>query len=309
MLETFNITLSQCLVLFVFISIGYIMAKFKKIPEDYSKGISNLLVYIFAPFLTFGTLMNNFKTDVLGDKIYTLLSSSILLLVLSIISFIFAKIFSANKNERDVYVYSFMFPNSGYIGYPLVLAIFGEQALFEFMIFCIPFLILTYTYGIYTLNPDKVLNLKKLANPITISIILGMIVGITDITLPSFVNSLISTGGNCMAPAAMLLTGMVFAANDLKSMFSKGKIYIACLIKLIIIPIIGIFILSLIGVNKETAFLITVMLSLPTGLNSIIFPESYGGDSCTGAQLCSVSTTICIISIPIIITLFEIIFI
>ncbi len=305
MFGVFSTTLSQCLVLFTFIAIGYIMAKAKKIPENYSKGISNLLVYIFAPLLTFGTLVDNFKTEVLADKVYTLIFSSALLLVLVIFSYIFAKVFSSDKLEYDIYVYSFMFPNSGYIGYPLVLAIFGEKALFEFMIFCIPFLILTYTLGIYTLNPDKVLNIKKLANPITISMIMGMIVGVLNIPIPGFVASVVDTGGSCMAPAAMLLTGMVFASNDLRSMFSKVKIYIACVIKLVIIPLIGIFILSLLGVNKDIAFLITVMISLPTGLNSIIFPEVYGGDSCTGAQLCAVSTTMCVITIPIILSIFE----
>lgn len=309
MFETFNITLSQCLVLFVFIAIGYLMAKTKKIPENYSIGISNLLVYIFAPCLTFGTLANNFKADVLGDKVVTLVSSLVLLLILALLAFIFAKLFSSNKNEYDIYVYSFMFPNSGYIGYPLVLAIFGEQTLFEFMIFCIPFLILIFTFGIYTLNPNKLLNLKNLVNPITVSLILGMIVGVTNINLPGFVVSIVDSGGVCMAPAAMLLTGMVFAANDLKSMCAKVKIYIACIIKLLIIPILGIILLNLLGIDKEIALLIIVMLSLPTGLNSIIFPEAYGGDSCTGAQLCSVSTIMCIITIPIVITLFEKIFI
>lgn len=300
MFEIFKITFSQSVLLFAFIFIGYLLKKTGKLPDNFNKGLSNLLVYIFLPFLTFGSMAENFKLDVLGEKIDLILISSALLVLFTIIAFIFSRTFAKERNTRDVYMYSFMFPNSGYIGNPLILACFGELMLFDFIIFTIPFFLVTYTYGVYILNPNRKLNLKSMCNPIMISLLLGMIVGALNIEIPPVVNSIIDTGANCMAPAAMILTGVVFASNDLKTIVSNKKVYLAVGIKLVIIPIIAALIISMLNVAYEIAVILIVMVTLPTGLNSIVFPEAYGGDSRTGAQLCFVSTLMSLVVLPLV---------
>lgn len=300
MFEIFKITFSQSVLLFAFIFIGYLLKKTGKLPDNFNKGLSNLLVYIFLPFLTFGSMAENFKLDVLGEKFDLILISSALLVLFTIIAFIFSRTFAKERNTRDVYMYSFMFPNSGYIGNPLILACFGELMLFDFIIFTIPFFLVTYTYGVYILNPNRKLNLKSMCNPIMISLLLGMIVGALNIEIPPVVNSIIDTGANCMAPAAMILTGVVFASNDLKTIVSNKKVYLAVGIKLVIIPIIAALIISMLNVAYEIAVILIVMVTLPTGLNSIVFPEAYGGDSRTGAQLCFVSTLMSLVVLPLV---------
>lgn len=300
MLESFKVTFSQTLVLFAFIAIGYWLKKSGKVPKDFNKGLSNLLVYIFMPFLTFGSMADNFKLDVLADKAGLLLVSSVMLCIFLLIAIVFSRVLTKNKNTRDLYIYSFTFPNSGYIGNPLVLAIFGELMLFDFMIFCIPFMLLTYTFGVYILNPNRKLDLKNLLNPIIISLLLGMIAGALNIKLPKVAETIIDTGANSLAPAAMLITGMVFADNDLKKMILNAKVYIACAIKMILIPFVAVFIIAAVNVPQNIAILMIIMLTLPTGLNSIVLPEAYGGDSYTGAQLCFVSIFTSLIFIPVI---------
>ena len=304
MIESFKVTFSQTLVLFAFIAIGYGLKKAGKLSKDFNKGLSNLLVYIFMPFLTFGSMADNFKLDVLADKTGLILVSSVMLCLFLAIAFVFSRVLTKNKNTRDLYIYSFTFPNSGYIGNPLVLAIFGELMLFDFMIFCIPFMLLTYTFGVYILNPNRKFNLKNLLNPIIISLFLGMIVGALNIKIPAVAETIIDTGANSLAPAAMLLTGMVFADNDLKKMLLNIKVYIACGIKMVIIPLIAVLIIVAAKVPENIAVLMVIMLTLPTGLNSIVLPEAYGGDSYTGAQLCFVSIFTCLIFVPVILAFY-----
>lgn len=299
MLDSFKVTISQILVLFTFIAIGYWLKKTGKVSNDFNKGISNLLVYIFLPFLTFGNMADNFKLNVLADKFDLILISSVMLCAFLLIAFVFSRVLAKNQTTRDIYMYSFTFPNSGYIGNPLVLAIFGELMLFDYMIFCIPFFIFTYTFGVYILNPDRSFSFKNLFNPIIISMLLGMIAGALNIELPTVAETIIDTGANCMAPAAMVLTGIVFASNDLKKMVSNPKVYLACAIKMIILPIVAAFVIAAAKVPENIAILLITTLTLPTGLNSIVFPEAYGGDSQTGAQLCFVSTLTCLAFIPI----------
>lgn len=119
------------------------------------------------------------------------------------------------------------------------------------------------------------------------------------------IDTVITTGSNCMAPSAMLLTGMVFASKDLKSMVTNRKIYISCILKMVLVPMAGILILAALKVPEDMAVMILMMLVLPTGLNSVVLPEAYGGDSRSGAQFCFVSTSMCLFSIPLLFLLFE----
>ena len=179
--------------------------------------------------------------------------------------------------------------------------------LFDYMIFCIPFFILTYTFGVYILSPraNRKLNFKNLANPMMISLVLCMIVGALNIKIPSVLNEIIDKGAACMAPSAMILTGVVFASNSLKTVVSNVKIYIACAVKMILIPILFIIAVSFTNLPNDLGIITVVMLTLPTGLNSIVFPEAYGGDSKTGAQLCFVSTLTCLIFMPVMVGLYH----
>ncbi len=305
MLASFKITFSNIIVLFAFIAIGYWLKKSGKIANTFNKGLSNLVVYIFLPFLTFGSMAKNFNVEVLVEKYTLLIASSALLGLFFIIAFIFSRILAKNQNTRDVYMYSFTFPNASYFGNPLIIALFGELMFFEYMIFCIPVLILTYTFGVYILNPNREFTPKTLLNPILVSLILGMAVGALNIPIPSVIQTVIDTGADCMAPAAMILTGVVFASNDVRKMISNPRVYIACAIKMLLIPIIAVFVIVRMGISENIATMVIITMTLPTGLNSIVFPEAYGGDSQTGAQLCFVATLTSSVAISFVLALYQ----
>ena len=300
MFETFKILFAQSLMLFVFIAIGYGFRKSEKLPAGFSKGLSNLLVYIFLPFLIFDSMAENFRLEIMRDKLGILALATALMAAFFVLALIFSRVFAREQRTRDVYMYSFLFPNSSYIGTPLVLLSFGELMLFDFIIMIIPFMILTFTYGVYILNPNRKFNLRSLLSPVVIALLLGMAAGLLNLRIPNALQSILDTGAACVAPAAMILTGVVFAQNDLKTIVSNPRVYLAVVIKIVLIPLIVVWALTALKVPYGIAALLITMVALPTGLNSVVFPEAYGGDSRTGAQLCFVSTLTSLLCLPLI---------
>lgn len=61
---------------------------------------------------------------------------------------------SRDPYRQNVCVYSINMPNTGYVGTPLVLALFGSEVLMQMGLFCLPFSIYTYTEG-YRLLLDR----------------------------------------------------------------------------------------------------------------------------------------------------------
>ena len=310
MLEIFKVVISQTVTLFIFISLGYWLKKSGKVTANFSKGLSVSLVNVIGPMLTIRTFANNFKVEALADNAKLLGVSLIVLIICVAIGFPLAWFFSRkngalDRNKFDVYTYSMTITNIGYFGYPLIEALFGEKMLANFMVFCIPFNMFIYTFGIYILNPNKVFSLKKLLNIPMLAMVVGMVLGLIDVKFPVVIKNVLASGGDCQAPVAMLLTGVVFATNNLKEMVVAGKVYFAYFLKLIVIPLIAIFILTALKLPMELSLCTFVLIILPAGLNSIVFPEAFGGDSRTGAQICFVSTIMCVITIPIMLTLFS----
>ena len=97
---------------------------------------------------------------------------------------------------------------------------------------------------------------------------------------------------------AMLLAGFVIGGYEFKSLLADKKVYIATLLRLIVIP--GIIVLSLktLGTNKEIMTLALIAFATPLGLNTIVYPASYGGDTKTGASMAMISQTLSVVNLP-----------
>jgi len=191
-------------------------------------------------------------------------------------------------------------PNMGYMGYPLVGAVLGEMTLLDFMVVAVPSNLFIYTAGMYMLNPNKTFSWKKVFNPPMIALIVGVTVGVCRIPVPDIVLSAANSASNCMAPCAMLLTGFVLAKQPLGAMFTNFKSYLISFIKLIIFPLTGFGLMRLLGAPQQAVILCTIALALPFGLNSVVFPEAFGGDSTPGARLCFIGNLMALVTIPLV---------
>lgn len=313
MSAVFNSTLSQMLVMLLCMIIGFVLNKGGLLPNNSATVISKLEQYIFVPALTISTFMNYCTIQSLSEQYVLIIYSLIALAIALCISLPLSKAF-AKKDEykRSIYKYALTFGNFGFMGNAIVPAILGEQFLYPYMMFTIPLNVAVYTWGIMILVPkgeEKQSILKSLINPIFISLIIGAALGLSGLAqyLPTFAVRSIDYAKSCMAPLAMILTGFVIGGYDIKGLLSDKKIYIATALRLFVFPAFFITVLylggSLIGTNKE-ALVLPLSLTLfafatPLGLNTVVFPAAYGGDTKTGASMAMISHTLCVISIPI----------
>ena len=303
--SVFSAALEQMIVLFLLMTVGYILQKKNLIGHNAGKVLSDLEVCIFCPCLTVATYTKNFTIDVLSEKLSLLGLSLALLLIFTIpFSRTISRWLGRTENESAVYSYALCFSNSGYLGYPIVRAVFGEAALANMMIFCLPINIAIYSYGLYTLLPEKGFSFKKLLKPVTITPFISIVLIIFGVKLPDVLNTALVKCGNCMAPVAMLLTGIVLANYPLKSMFTNTRTYIASALRLIIIPFLVACILYAINIRGEMLLLASVTLAMPLGLNSVVFPAAYGGDVKSGSQATFISNLLGIITIPLMLSIF-----
>ena len=310
MLATFNATLSPMLVMFVCMVIGFILNRKKLLPENGATVLSKLENYVLVPALIVKTFMENCTVKSLSENYTIILSSLFTLFLALIIAIPLAKAFTKDSYTINIYRYALSFGNFGFMGNAIVPAILGQGVLYSYMLFTLPLNTAVYTWGVLILIPkgeEKKSVLKCLINPIFISIIIGMILGLTGATpyVPKFITSTVSNLSACMGPLAMVLTGFVVADYDIMSLLKKGRIYIATFLRLILLPTVFVWLLSLTGVSKEILTLAFFAYATPLGLNTVVFPAAYGSDTSTGASMAMISHTLCVLTIPLMFALLK----
>ena len=109
-----------------------------------------------------------------------------------------------------------------------------------------------------------------------------------------------------MGPMAMLLAGVVIGEYNFSELLKNKKIYIVTLLRLIIIPAVFVSVLKLFNVSHEIIVIMLIAYATPMGLNTVVFPAAYGGDTKTGAAMTMISSILSIATIPLMYYIFAV---
>ncbi len=301
-MQVFSATLNQMFVLFSFMALGYFLNWKGILPLNTSIALSRLETNVLVPCLVFNTFYKYCTMTNIREKWSYLVYGTVVMLVSLVIGIFLAKLFSKDDYLRKIYTYSFAVANFSFMGNAVVLGIFGEDVLFDYMIFTLPLSLYVYSYGTASLIPkedSKKFSFKVFLNPICISMLLGGVLGLTGIPLPKFLLTAVSSAGACMSPLAMILTGFVVGNFSFKKLASVKRIYLASVLRLIILPIAFVLVLKLLKTDPTVVMLTLCATAMPLGLNTVVFPAAYGGDTTPGASMALISHVMSVITIPV----------
>ena len=306
-MQVFTATLNQMLVLFIFMALGFFLNKKRLLPLDDSVVLSKLETYAFVPCLVFSVFYKYCTVENFKQKWTYMLYGAAVMAVSLPIGIVLAKFFAKDGYLKKIYTYSFAVANFSFMGNAVVLGVFGEKVLFDYMIFTLPLNLYVYSIGTASLIPTEKggkLSVKTFVNPIFIALILGAVCGLLSVPLPKFITTAISSAGACMSSLAMLLTGFVIGGYSLKTLASDKKVYLASVIRLIILPSAFMAVLLLLKTDKDIIRVALCATAMPLGLNTVVFPAAYGGDTTPGAGMTLVSHLISVITIPVMFSIF-----
>lgn len=291
-----KIILEQLFTLYLFLLLGWFFGKQKPKNAEQTGILSYLLVNLFLPCKVFRSFATNFTPKYLEANWKLPLISLALLLLLILISFPLSKLLTKHPYEKRVYQYSIPICNYAYMGYVLLEESLGSEILTGQILFCIPTTIYTYSIGFVLLTGNG-FSWKKMVNPMTYSILLGAIVGLSGIKLPAVVNGILSSASGCVGPLSMLLVGISLSAFPLKKLLTRKVIYVFTLFRLILIPAAVFGLCKLLGLDEVLLFAV-IISCMPCGLNTIVFPKLVGEDCSLGAGLVLITHAFSCITLP-----------
>lgn len=307
-------TLSRLIFLFSFMVLGFILTKIKAVPQNSDAVISKLENNLFTPCLIMGTFISDFNLETLTGSWKPIVVCCLMLLVTIPLGLLISRLFSKKAHDRNIYAYGLCFSNFGFMGLAVVQALF-PHVFMEYNVFLFPLWIGVYGWGIPALlipsdHADKgaKATLKRLANPMFVCMIIGAVIGVTGLGKlieGTVATDIIKTAGSCMSPLAMILTGITIAKIDIPKVVKNSGIYIASLLRLVVIPVVLTPLIMLLPINNSTVLCALCSIAMPLGLSPVVVPAGYGQDTSLAAGMAVISHALSIITIPIVFAIFS----
>ena len=307
-MTTFFTSLSQISYLFLLIGAGFLVMKLCKLPPNATNVLSKLVTTLFMPALILTNFMDNFTAARLSSAWQYALAGVIVVSLSIVLAKLIARISGKDDYHRKIHTYCLAFSNFGFMGTAVVSALMPDLFM-SYLILCTPMWIVNYSWAVPALlipnEKKRGFSFKSLVNPLFIAMVIGIFIGLTRLPIPQFVDVSIEALSKCMSPSTMLLTGMCVAKIDIKRVLKIKSIYALSVIRLILIPSIFLFILSIIKIDYGVSLCVLAVLSMPLGLNSVVIPEAHGQDTSEASGMAIVSHLASALTIPLMFTVFE----
>ncbi len=303
MFQALSAAFNSTLTLFIYVLGGFILRKTGIVKKDFSAGLSALLFNLLIPALMLDILTTSMKADMLIKE------GSLFLVCTAIIalSYFFTRplagLFTKDRQEENTFFFAMIYSNFGFMGLPVIQALCGKEALLAFTFYTMPLYLTVNVLGANILSSTKKeqkTSIGSVLNTVTIAILLGIVMGLLGLKLPTVIGTAVSALGNCVTPLSMLLIGIILGTGSIKEMLGDYRIYLLSAIRLIAIPLLVAGVLILFGASGIYLTIPVMISAMPIAANSAILSEIGGGGNAYLAAKCVfVSTMLSLLTIPI----------
>ena len=290
--------------LFLLLVLGFVLFKCHIFDEYTNKKISALIVNVASPMLIISSIAGVEGND--KSIVFLMIGAGILMYIgFIILGKIINRIFPFPKKDWPVYECMVVFANTGFMGYPVLLDVFGQEAVFYASLIHMAFNFFVYTYAILCLtksdDSEFKLNFKQLLTPGIVLIFIGILIYLIDMQLPSVLMDTINSIGSLTAPLSMMMIGSSLAVYPIKDSFTDWRSYVFAFVRLIIVPFMTMIVCRLLHINPYYANITIITNAMPVGSMVLMLATQYNANVKIVTKNIVVSTLLSVITIPIVV--------
>ena len=301
--------MEEIIKLFVIMFMGYAVVKARLMKSSESKSVSVILVYLVIPCVIIKAFQVDYTPDVQKGLFLAIAAAVAVHILFLLITIPLKKIFQMDVIEQATSIYS----NAGILVIPLVQELLGQDYVIYSSAYIAVQLILLWTQGKNMLCEEEKLEWKKIfLNVNIISIIAGIVLFLFRIKLPAGVQDVLGMMNNMIGPLGMLLSGMAIAEVPLKSIFTKKRNYLSVAFRLLLYPVLGLFLMKaiqiVVNLENSSQILLTVYLACVTPACASVtsMAQLYDKDAAYASSLYVLTTLLSIVTMPVMVYLYEI---
>ncbi len=297
------IILRQMIVFFLIMLIGYVLMRKDILDSGTCKRISWIVVNVSNPALIVSGSFDSGNIRV-EDLLQMMLIALGMYLVLMVLAGILVRVLRIEPEKEASYRMLTIFANVGFMGIPLISAMYGSKALLYGSMFLIPYNVLIYTYGAHLVSGKRRKTSgmsgkgKEICNIGVISCVMAVLIYVFQLPLPEYLTNTIQMLSNLTAPLSMMVIGASLAGLSAKSILEDKKLLLFSMLRLLIIPMLGICLIRLLLRADTMLGICLIMLAAPAGSMNVMLAQQYDGDVQTASKGVALTTVLSVVTIP-----------
>ena len=296
-MENFIYSINVTMPIFLVMVIGYILKQIGMLNDNFVTVANKFNFKVTLPFMLF--------KDIAGVDIKAVFDIKYVLFCAIVSTICFwvvwgtAKLLVRDKTIRGAFVQSSFRGSAAVMGLAFIQNIYGSSAMGPLMIVSAVPLYNIFSVIVLTFEANDSTGIDKKAkirqaginickNPIILSILAGLIVGLLGIQFPTLVNKTVSNVAQMATPLALITIGAGFEGR--KALAKIAPTMAASTIKLVLQPLVFLPVAAWMGFSGEKMIAILIMLASPTTPSCYIMAKSTNNDEVLTASVIVTTT-------------------
>lgn len=293
--------------LVIILALGYICAKTKLVGPEFNKGLSKMVMNVFLAGMILSSVINKDLDMTKGDMLFGIGMLTVMQLICLAIGYITPAAMRINNGDKGMYRLVTSFSNLGFMGVPVIAAVYGENAIFLASLGNIPFSILLYTVGVMFIqreseNKEKI-NIKSMINVPIIATVIATVIFMFEIPMPLIVEDVAGMLSDACIPLSMMCIGLSLGNVSIKDAFIHPRIYGMNFMRLLVAPVAVWLVLRFFITDIVMLGSIVIVAACPPAVVCAILGMDYGRDGVEASETIFVGTVLSMFTIPLLISL------
>ena len=301
-MTTFEILLQQIGLFVIYILAGVILVRTKVLNKETLEPISKFVIKMALPVMIFINIVDGVDKKTVYESWSVLVIAAGFYIVMFLVSLGMAKGFHLPENRAGIYQAMMLFGNIGFMAVPIISNVFPENGILYISVFMVFDQLMLWTLGVKLTTPTGSgrFDPKKLINPATVAILIGMILMLTGVRIPTLLSTGLQKIGATASPLAMIYVGGIFAELPLKKYLKELSLYGIVLVRMLLAPLLMFFVLGFFPVSAEIRLAMALITGMPTMTAVVMMANASGmdGEYALGGvfitTLCGIVTLPCI---------------
>ncbi len=300
-MELALISVRQVAEFFLLIMVGYFAVKTKVLKPEARQHFSGLLVSIVVPCMIVNSYIAEFDPQVFHGIVMAFIHSFVLIMLGLVIALLAGR--RMGVENRAIFEFAMMFSNAGYMGFPLIQALYGSEGLLYASSYNTVFNILIWTFGYARVSGQleaKQVVKTIIKSPAIIAVVLGLFIYLLQIPVPELIQQPVSQLGALNTPISMLITGIILAGSNLGKVIRDRTVEAVIGIRLLLIPALCLLIYGFLHIDFGMATDVVLLLeACPCAAISSVFAVQFHYDEERVAGAVILSTILSIVTLPL----------
>lgn len=299
------VLIEKMALLVMLLALGYLCARLKLVGPEFNKGLSKLVINVFLAGMILSSVINKKLEMTGGDVAFGLLMMTLSMLICVGIGWLSPTLLRIKDGDKGMYRILAAFMNNGFVGFPLVAAVYGENAVFFASLSNIPFNLLLYTAGVMLLqkgDKNTKFSIKSVINVPIVATLIAFVIFIFEIPMPKLVDDVADTLSAATVPLSMMCVGLSLGSVSLKEALLQPRLYGISLVRLLICPLAVWLVLRIFITNPVILGTIVILSACPSAIICTILGIQYGRDGVESSEAIFISTMLSMITIPLLIS-------